>query len=229
MLRQLSDSVWWWVEMHGEARGEPYTWNSYAIHIPDGPALALVDPLPMTAEEVIQIEKLGPPTHILLTCEYHLRDSEACRDRWGCKILANEIEADRYEVELDGTFRADDRLWGAVDLIYLPDQCFPQTAFLVPDSGGILLVGDLLAGGRLDMRIPEGELAVIGPDYIPDLARARRSLGRLLNHDFGVLCPAHGHPVVDDPEGKLRAYLEDEEVWAKLEEEKRIKPDRRAE
>jgi len=67
MLEQISQSVYRWVEMHGEARGTPYTWNSYAINCSEAGVLALVDPLSMTAEEASELEKIGKPTHIIST------------------------------------------------------------------------------------------------------------------------------------------------------------------
>ena len=41
--------------------------------------LALVDPLVASADEIRALEALGPPTHVLLTCNWHLRNAEACR------------------------------------------------------------------------------------------------------------------------------------------------------
>ena len=105
MLEQVSPSIWMWSEIHGEARGEAYPWNSYLIRIPDEEEIVLVDPLPMSSEELSYVEQTGIPTYIVLTCEYHLRHSEEWRKRWGCKILANEMETLRYQTRLDGIFR----------------------------------------------------------------------------------------------------------------------------
>ena len=69
--------------MHGEARNEPYTWNSHLIDIKRGNILALVDPLPLSEDEIREVEKIGIPTHILITNNYHFRESEPFRKRWG--------------------------------------------------------------------------------------------------------------------------------------------------
>lgn len=216
VLRKISPRVSVWSEIHGAARNEPYPWNSYVIHIPEEGALALVDPLPMAEEEVEELERIGTPTHILLTCEYHLRASETYRERWGCKLLANEAEADRYEVRLDGTFRDRQRLWGAIDLIFVPGNYYPETALLVREGGGVLIIGDLLSGGRKDCGIPEGELGLAFPDYVEDLAGSRRSMARLLEADYEDACFGHGTPIRERPKEKLRAYVESDDVWARL-------------
>ncbi len=69
MLKQISSSVYCWSEIHGANRNEPYPWNSFVIRIKHGEGLVLVDPLPLPAEEEREIEALGNPAHILLTCE----------------------------------------------------------------------------------------------------------------------------------------------------------------
>ena len=228
MLEQLSPSIRMWSEIHGEARGEAYPWNSYLIRIPDEKAIVLVDPLRMSPDERGQVEKTGIPTHIVLTCEYHLRQSEAYRERWGCKILANEVEASMYEARLDATFRDGQTLWGFIDVIYVPELYFPETALRIREGGGVMITGDLVSGGRKDLGLPAGGMAVTAPAFIPDLSRARRSLRTLLDFPFTLMLFGHGHPVRDNPKRKLETYLQDDKIWEGLEEEQRRKPRRRA-
>ena len=104
MLRRISAHVYCWSEVHGAARNEPYPWNSYLIDVPDKDVVALVDPLPISSDGAKKIERIRIPTHILLTCEFHLRESELLRQRWGCEIWANEVERDRYETPVNGKF-----------------------------------------------------------------------------------------------------------------------------
>ncbi len=227
-MQRISPNVWMWSEIHGETRDEPYPWNSFVINVPYEGVVALVDPLPIADDDLREVERIGQPSHIVLTCEYHLRNSEKFRERWGCKILANEAELDRYEVELGGTFKGGESLWHIIDLIFVPDLYFPETALLVKESGGVLIVGDILSGGRMDMGIPEGEIGIIAPNYIRDLGAARQSLSSLLDLSFSTICFGHGHPVLVSPKEKLRAYLEDDRVWDKLRQDQIGKPARRA-
>jgi hypothetical protein len=48
---------------------------------------------------------------------------------------------------------------------------------------------------------------VIPGEYAHDLAEARRSVERLLELPFSVLCLAHGTPIAEDPKAAIRAAL----------------------
>jgi glyoxylase-like metal-dependent hydrolase (beta-lactamase superfamily II) len=222
MLRQISSHVYCWSEIHGAARNEPYPWNSYLIDVPNEDAAVLVDPLRMSLSDAREIEKIGIPTHILLTCEFHLRESEIFRERWGCEIWVNEIERDRYETSLDRTFVHGQRLWDFIDPIYVPDVYFPETVLLVRESGGGLIIGDMLSGGRQDAGIAEGDLGIYAPDYIAELEKARNSIALLLNNSYSFICFGHGTPIFDEPKAKLRRYVESDEIWENLARRKRV-------
>ena len=81
MFQHLYGDAYYWTERHGKPE-TPYDWNSCAIRIDRANVLALVDPLPLTDAEIGQIEEIGTPTHILLTCNWHLREGEIFRERF---------------------------------------------------------------------------------------------------------------------------------------------------
>ena len=220
MLEMISESLYRWTEIHGEERNEDYPWNSYVIHFPDKDILALVDPLAMSEEVAAEIESLKTPTHIVLTCEYHLRESVQFRKRWGCEISVNINEQDKYEVEIDETFRSGEKLFGCIDLVDVQGSFYPETALLIYELGGILIIGDKISGGRKDCGIPDGELGLAFPEWIPDLLSARRNLRKLLDLDFRVICSGHGLPVLEEAKSKLKAYVESDQVWNSLENAK---------
>lgn len=222
MLRQVTPHVYCWSEIHGAARNEPYPWNSYLIDVPNDGVVVLIDPLPVSSDEAREIEQIRILTHILLTCEFHLRESELLRQRWGCEIWANEVERDRYETSLDGTFVHGQRLWGFIDPIYVPDVYFPETVLLVHESGGGLIIGDMLSGGRQDAGIADGDLGIYAPDYIAELDKARNSIALLLDYSFSFICFGHGTPIFDEPKAKLRRYVESDEIWERLARRKRV-------
>ena len=224
MLRQISSHVYCWSEVHGAARNEPYSWNSYLIDVPDKDVVALVDPLPISSGDVQEIEQIGVPTHILLTCEFHLRESEILRQRWGCEIWANEVELDRYETPVNGKFVHGERLWDFIGLIYVPDVYFPETVLLVREVGGVLIVGDMLSGGRQDVGIAYGDLGIYAPEYIADLEKARGSISQLLNYSYNFICFGHGSPILADPRAKLKRYIESDEIWENLALKKKNAP-----
>ena len=121
------------------------------------------------------------------------------------------MEQHWYEITLDGYFKDGQCLWNKVDLIYVPNVKFQETAFLVKENGGTLIVGDLLAGERQDQGIRDEELELCGAYNVADLDKARKSLWKLLDFDFKTLCFAHGTPVRKSPKEKLRSYLESQE------------------
>ena len=221
MLKRISPSVYWWAEMHGEARNQPYTWNSHLVDIQEEKVLVLIDPLPLSTDEVCEVEALGTPTHILLTCNYHLRESEFFRQRWGCQLLLQQEQLKEAEVPIDGTFQNGDVLWNRIEVIRVTDVRFPEeVGFLVKEESGLMIVGDAVCGGRKDMGIPEGEIRIPFPAemYFPaGVQKGRVSLRRLLDYPFGRMCFAHGSPVFDHPKEALQRFIEDEGAWVELE------------
>jgi hypothetical protein len=68
-------------------------------------------------------------------------------------------------------------------------------------TGGVAFVPDLLVNP------PGGAVELVSARYMHDPAEARRSLEKLLDLRFSVLCLDHGVPVLDDPKGAIRALL----------------------
>ena len=76
MLTQLSPDVFAWSEPHGKS-GRRYRWFSYAIRVAEKGVFALVDLLQASAREIHALAAIGPPTHVLRTCNWHFRNAEA--------------------------------------------------------------------------------------------------------------------------------------------------------
>ena len=114
-MRKLTTHLSSWEEPHGVTAGTPYPWNSHIIHLPEAGVLALVDPLPMPEEVADAVERLGPPTHILITCNYHEREADLFRSRWGCATLMHELQAGEAECHVDRTMASGETLWDAVE------------------------------------------------------------------------------------------------------------------
>ena len=222
MLTQISSSVFCWSEIHGAARNEPYPWNSFVVRTNRGDGPVLVDPLPLPAEDAREIEALGKPAHILLTCEYHLRESEAFRDRWGCDIHIHADGLDYSEVTIDGKLQDGDLLWGRIEVSHIPDAYhLDEVAFMVHGEGNTMIVGDAVCGGRKDRGIPDGEIWINAPEYIvADMSSARDSLRKLAGHPFERMVFGHGSPILRAASDRFTALLEDDEAWAKLESER---------
>ena len=210
MLRHLCGDAYYWTERHGKPQ-TTYDWNSCAIRIDGADVLALVDPLPLTDGEIRQIEEIGMPTHILLTCNWHLREGEIYRQRWGCKIYLNALGLSEAETTIDGTFKGGDRLWDAVEVIHIPHVGWmEETAFLVKQEKGLLIVGDAVCGGRADIGVPEGEIGIFTNqlESILDRRKARDSLMELMEYPFDAICFAHGTPIRHQAKAALQRFLD---------------------
>ena len=86
--------------------------------------------------------------------------------------------------------------------------------YLIPD--GVLIVGDLLSGGRADCGIPDGQLGFKDPAYLVDLAKARRSLKTLLHLEFDALCFGHGNPILSGAKDVLKRFVECDATWEEV-------------
>ena len=221
MLKQISSTVHIWSEIHGAARDEPYLWNSYLIQVEDRDVLILVDPLPLSAEEIQEVEEFGTPTHILLTCNYHLRESQAFRQKWGCEVWLHQEGLKDSEVPVDGTLQDRDLLWDLMQVIHIPDVHYvEEVAFLVKGDGNTMIVGDLVCGGRMDRGVPDGQLWIHAPEYIQDFQDARNSLRKLSEYSFAKLCFGHGTPITQSAKDVFNEFIENDGAWEKLKAEK---------
>ena len=57
------------------------------------------------------------------------------------------------------------------------------------------------------VREPGQPLELIPGEYAHDLTEARRSVEKLLDLPFSVLCCGHGAPITEDPKASIRAAL----------------------
>ena len=216
MLNRLSPHLLTWSEIHGASRNQTYPWNSYLVHDGQAQVVVLIDPLPLSDVEVKQVEKLGGPTHIILTCNYHERNSAQFRQKWGCVILLYENHAQDAEIEFEGTFQDGNVLWNLIEVVRVPDVRHREEVsfYLIPD--GVLIVGDLMSGGRKDCSIPDGKLGFKDSAYLVDLAKARLSLKTLLHLEFNALCFGHGKPILSGAKDVLKRFVECDATWEEL-------------
>ena len=209
MLMQLAPAVYAWSEPHGTPERR-YRWYSYAVRVAEAKVLALVDPLVASGDEVRALEEVGPPTHVLLTCNWHLRDAEACRRRWGSRIFIHQSGLADAETPMDGSFQDGDELWGTVKAIHIPGLNWPEeTAFVVSNGGGVLIAGDAFCGGRADVGVPEGAVGRYGPFSFLSTKQhqARQSAQHLLTLPFDSMCFGHGSPLLHNAKAALERFI----------------------
>ena len=102
-------------------------------------------------------------------------------------------------------------MWDAVEAIDIPHSGWTEeTAFLVEQEKGLLIVGDAVCGGRADIGVPEGEISIFTNqlEAISDRQKARNSLIGLMQYPFDAVCFAHGTPIRHRAKAALQRFLD---------------------
>lgn len=217
MLTKLTPHLFTWTEIHGASRNQAYNWNSFFVQDESNSVRALIDPLSLTASQVQQIDELGGPTHLMLTCAYHERSLTEFKRRWDCRVLVHENQVDEVEFTFDATFADRDMLGGFLKVVRVPNvRHREEVCFYLRSHGGALIIGDLLSGGRRDSGIPDGKVGFNAPEYLVDLDKARLSLKVLLRFEFDLMCFGHGSPVVRGAKEVLKHFIACDATWEAL-------------
>jgi glyoxylase-like metal-dependent hydrolase (beta-lactamase superfamily II) len=160
--------------------------------------IVLVDPLPLAPEA---LGGLGEVTAICLTAGTHQRSAWRYRRELGARVYAPALSR-LIEEEPDERYGDGDELPGSLRAVFTPGAGTTQHTFLLAREGGVAFVPDLLA------HTPERGLRIVSDRYLHDPAETRRSIRKLLELPFSVLCLDHGEPLTEDPKGAIRALLE---------------------
>lgn len=169
--------------------------DAYAVAGNDG--VVLIDPLPLAEES---LGTLGPIAAICLTAACHQRSAWRYRKRFGAKVYA-PARSRPMEEEPDLRYTAGQRLPGRLEAVHTPGPESAHYAFLRHGKTHVLFCADLLS------RANGGALEFIPPALHDDPAATRKSVRRLLELDFSVLCLSHGAPITRDPQAALRSLL----------------------
>jgi hypothetical protein len=184
----------WWLEDEriGGARSD-----SYAVYTRAG--FIFVDALPMTYAAA---ESFPAVSVAFLTRACHERACWRYQFEHGARVLCPRgspglrAEPDQHYVE--GTY-----LPGDFKAIHTPGPEYNHYALHRTGEPSILFVGDLVR--RFDADSPF-ELSPVEPGYRPDLSL--RSVEKLLDFDFDLLCLTHGGYVDVEPKRVLEDLLE---------------------
>ena len=205
----------------GGRRGTLY--ESYALKTRAG--VVLVDPArPDPATEARVREVIdgmgGTPIATILSSDMHERDAYYVRSEFGVPVWAPVRGQGDYLGEPNHLYDDGDRLPGG--LLALPvTGPFPgDTALLgeTADGTSVLFTADMVMGQRNENDVRPGlgrdepGLYLHGVNSHPrgstDMAAFKRSLRRVLEHDFVVIAPAHGRPFKDNPKAVLLQLLD---------------------
>jgi glyoxylase-like metal-dependent hydrolase (beta-lactamase superfamily II) len=195
---EVAPGVWHWL-VRDDRIG---AWSS-AHAVASGEGTVLIDPLPLAPPA---LARLGDVAAVCITAGTHQRSAWRYRRELGARVYAPALSR-QIDEEPDVRYGDGDRLPGGLLAVFTPGAGTTQHTFLLDRDGGIAFVADLLTN------YPGRGLAFVAERHLHDPEEMRRSVRKVLDLPFTLLCLAHGPPVRDDPKAAIRALLaRDEET-----------------
>jgi glyoxylase-like metal-dependent hydrolase (beta-lactamase superfamily II) len=189
---EVVTGLWTWSISNSNIGGHVST--SQAVLTREG--CVLIDPVRL---DDTALAALPRPLATLLTARCHQRAAWRYRTELGAEVWLPE-DASAADETPDHTYTDGQLLPGGLRAFRTPGPEWPHYSFLYEGDPGVLFCSDLIS------RDAEG-VHLINPALHEDPAATRSSVEHLLGLPFGILCLAHGAPVVDDPKAALRACL----------------------
>jgi hypothetical protein len=191
-LEEVAPGVWHWL-----VRDERISaWSAgHAVSSEEG--AVLVDPVPLAPDALAQV---GDVDAICITAGTHQRSAWRYRRELGAKVYAPALSR-LIDEEPDERYADGDVLPGGLRAVFTPGAGTTQHTFVLERDGGIAFVPDLITN------YPGRGLAFVADRHLHDPEEMRRSVHRLLELPFTLLCLAHGTPVRDDPKTAIRELL----------------------
>jgi hypothetical protein len=171
--------------------------SSHALLV--GEECVFIDPVRLAPEALAELPTA--PTAIVLTARCHQRAAWRYRREFGVEVWLPD-DASPADEEPDRRYADADVLPGGLLAVRTPGPEVPHYSLMDERGGGIVFCSDLVihAGG--------GELRFVPPEFHEDPEETRRSVEKLLDLPFAVLCFDHGEPIIDDPKAALRRLLD---------------------
>jgi glyoxylase-like metal-dependent hydrolase (beta-lactamase superfamily II) len=191
-VEEVVRGVWTW-SIHDERID--FVSTAHAVTSAEG--TVLVDPLPLVEDALAE---LGDIRAICLTAGTHQRSAWRYRRELGVPVHAPALSK-LIEEEPDERYGDGDDLPGGLRAVFTPGAGTTQHTFLLDREGGIAFVPDLF------VNVVGQGLAIVGEEEMPDPEEARRSIRKVLDLPFAVLCLDHGSPVTNDPKAAISALL----------------------
>jgi hypothetical protein len=188
------DGVWHWRIRNSQIGGSISSSHALA----DGDGSVVIDPVRLAEEALAALPR---PHAICLTAKPHQRAAWRFRRELGAEVWSPDGTRP-LEEEPDHRYGDGDLLPGGLRAVRTPGPASVHFCLLREAEPGVIFCTDLLA------KRPGGPLEFVPLEYHVDAAETRRSVERLLELPFSVLCLSHGDPVTDDPKAAIRDLLD---------------------
>jgi hypothetical protein len=179
----VAPGIWHW-EIANSAIGGA-TSSSHLFDSAEG--AVIVDPVRLADDA---LAGLPTPSAILLTSKGHQRAAWRYREQFGAEVWAPS-GTPPPDQQPDRLYADGDHLPGGFQAVPTPGPSLIHFCLLRPGQPGALVCADLVMGD------PDSGLRFVPLEYHDDPAATKRSLERLLELPFGLLCLDHGRPFVD--------------------------------
>ena len=190
---EVAPGLWHW-SIHNSNIGGHVS-SSHAVLTREG--CMLIDPVWL---DETALRALPRPTMTLLTARCHQRAAWRYRRELGAAVWLPE-DATAADEQPDHTYGDGQLLPGGLRAFRTPGPEWPHYSLFCEGDPGIVFCPDLLSSD-------ETGLHFIDPAFHEDPDATRKSVEALLDVPFGILCFAHGLPIVDDPKAALQVVLE---------------------
>jgi glyoxylase-like metal-dependent hydrolase (beta-lactamase superfamily II) len=197
-VQRVLDKLYTWSVFNEEKK---MNFNGLYLRTATGPVL--VDPPPMSEEDISQVESLGIPGKIYLTNKHHTRASQAHREAWDCRILIHEDDRPLMEISVDGTFSDGERLDDTLEVIRIPCFKTPGECAFYWKERSVLIVGDALLGK------PPGSLSLLPDEKFKDPVVARQGLLVLRGLEFDHLMVGDGQSILENARPLVEKFIRD--------------------
>ncbi len=185
-MKSLLPSIWEWSWFSEEKQ---INFNGHFLTV--GEHRIIVDPPPMSANDIRLARQGGPVDYIIVTNRDHTREAGELKNEFHCTVMAPELDAKEMSITIDKTFKDGELLPGGIWIVQLTHQKSPGESALFLETGkGILIVGDAVLG------YPAGSLSLLPPEKYADIGQAREGLRRLLKYNFDSLIVGDGASIV---------------------------------
>jgi glyoxylase-like metal-dependent hydrolase (beta-lactamase superfamily II) len=168
---------------------------STAVATPAG--VFLIDPISSAVEALSVLPEGEEPTAIVVTNENHARASHSLAERLGVPIYAAAAAGVKGAIAVE-----EGPVASAFEIIPIPGAPAGEVALYCAREGGTVIIGDAL------INFGSHGFDFLPAKYCANAKVMRRSLRKLLDHDFERLLFAHGTPIIDQARQRLTALLE---------------------
>lgn len=199
MKRVMFDDLYTWSVFDEEKQ---FDFNGFLWVREEGNIL--IDPVPMSASDLAQLDELGGAALIVLTNRDHERDAVAFRERTGAQVVAHEADAPLFELAVDRSVTDNEEIVPDLRVLHLAHGKSPGEIVLLWRDGSVAFIGDYVWGH------PVGSLTLGAEPKVAEPAQAALQLRKLLLFapQLDALLLGDGHSILSGARDALIAMLE---------------------